>query len=277
VSQNDRLSQIHTLWSVVKRAHDDDADAARQAQQKLLDEYSGAARRYLLGALRSEDAADEAFQEFSLRFVRGDFKNVSPEKGKFRSFLKTCLYHLIIDQQRHQKKAKAAAPLEFDPAAREAEESVADDAQFTRSWREDLLSRAWARLAEDEASSGKPYNTVLRTRSEHPSVQSPELAELVSQRLKREITSANVRVLLHRARELFAEFLLRAVIDSLEDSRRDLVEEELIELQLLDYCRSALDGMNAAPIGVGGNSSLPPPNRTGGSPASGSPVEGSPS
>ena len=42
-------------------------------------------------------------------------------------------------------------------------------------------------------------------------------------------------------RELFAEFLLNAVIDSLPDSRRDLLEEELIELQLLDYCRAALE------------------------------------
>lgn len=237
-----RLSEIHTLWSVVRQAHDDDAEAARDAQRRLLAEYGGAARRYLLAALKTEDAADEAFQEFSLRFVRGDFKHVCPERGRFRSFLKTCLYHLIVDQQRRRKKMMTgdmgvAEQVAVAPAAPDCEA----DAAFLRSWRDDLLSRAWQRLCEDEQRSGKPYHTVLRTRAEQPAASSTELAAIVSGKLNREITPANMRVLVHRARELFATFLLRAVTDSLSESRRELIEEELIELQLLDYCRAALD------------------------------------
>lgn len=243
---NQRLSEIATLWSVVRQAHDEDAAAAREAQRRLLGEYGGAARRYLLGALRSEEAADEAFQEFSLRFVRGDFRNVSPEKGRFRSFLKTCLCHLIVDQQRLQKKRGKTGPLETDPADDVSVLVTAEDSAFTRSWREDLLSRAWGRLEQDEKDSGKPYYTVLKTRVENPEANSTELAEIATRRTGREISSANVRVLVHRARELFAECLLRSVIDSLADNRREHVEEELIELQLLDYCRTALENWQTA-------------------------------
>lgn len=243
MSQDDRrLSEIATLWSVVRQAHDPDSGAAHEAQRRLLGEYGGAAKRYLLGALRSEELADEAFQEFSLRFVRGDFRNVSPEKGRFRSFLKTCLCHLIVDQQRLKKKQARNTPLDSDQAPAEVRDlESAEDAAFTKSWRDDLLSRAWDRLQEDETTSGKPYYTVLKTKAEHPEAGSTELAALTTQRIGREVSPANVRVLVHRSRELFAECLLRAVIDSLADNRRELVEEELIELQLIEYCRSALD------------------------------------
>ncbi len=237
-----RLSQIHTLWSVVRTAHGENVQAARPAQEQLLATYGGAARRYLLAALRSEEAADDVFQDFSLKFLRGDFRNVSPEKGKFRQFLKTCLYRLIVDHQRRQKKQPAGV-IETDQiaAAQEAAPDAALDSAFLKGWRDELLARSWRGLEEDERTTGKPYHTILRLRAEQASASSTELAELATERLQREITSANVRVMVHRARELFAECLLAAVIDSLPAADRDQVEEELIELQLLEYCREALD------------------------------------
>lgn len=238
----DHLSQIQTLWSVVHRAHAGQLEDARPAQERMLELYGGAVRRYLMAALRNEDGVDEVYQEFSLRFVRGDFRNVSPERGRFRSFLKTCLYHLIVDYQRRRKKgAHVEADMEQMAAHSTPAGDSADDAAFLKSWRDDLLARAWQKLANDEQQTGKPYHTVLLVRAEQPDARSPELAAAVSERLGREISSANVRVLLHRARELFAEFLLAAVTDSLPENRRDLLDEELIELQLLDYCRAALE------------------------------------
>jgi RNA polymerase sigma-70 factor (ECF subfamily) len=149
---------------------------------------------------------------------------------------------LIVDHQRRRKKADHPnADVEQLAAAAETAGDSADDAAFLKSWREDLLARAWQQLADDERKTGKPYHTVLRARAELPELSSTDLAATLSERLGREITSANVRVLLHRSRELFAECLLTAVTDSLPENRRDLLEEELIELQLLDYCRAALE------------------------------------
>ena len=46
--------------------------------------------------------------------------------------------------------------------------------------------------------------------------------------------------MLHRAREQFANLLLDEVEQSLDDPSHDDLEEELIELQLIEYCRDAL-------------------------------------
>lgn len=235
------LSQIQTLWSMVERAHGDHINV-QSAQQTLLDRYGGAIRRYALAALRDEDAADEVCQEFALKFVRGDFRGADPGKGRFRAFVKTIVYRLIVDYQRRQKKLDREGQMhsniaEGGPVLATAKE----DALFQASWRDELLARCWGRLAEYECTSGKPYHTVLRYRVEHPEARSPELAEGLSQALGKSINAGAVRVMLHRSRDAFADLLLEEVTNSLADSSLDAAEEELIELDLLDYCKPALD------------------------------------
>src|SRR5436190_8555481 len=88
-----RLSQVQTLWTVVCLAHaEGPADAVRAAQDQLMKRYSKVVHRYLLGALRDADAADELSQEFALRFVRGDLKRPDRLRGRFRDFLKGVLF-----------------------------------------------------------------------------------------------------------------------------------------------------------------------------------------
>jgi RNA polymerase sigma-70 factor (ECF subfamily) len=76
---------------------------------------------------------------------------------------------------------------------------------------------------------------------EHPDLRSPELAEGLTKKLGKSINAGAVRVLLHRARDLFAEMLLDEVSESLTDSSLDEAEQELIDLELHEYCRPALD------------------------------------
>jgi len=237
-----RLSRIQTAWSMVRRAHGDHT-AVQSAQQALLDRYGGAVRRYALAALRDEEAADEVFQEFALRFVRGDFEQADPERGRFRAFVKTVVYRLIVDYQRRARKHLREAPMHSNLAEPVAgsENTAADDAMFRTSWRDELLARCWQRLADDEQQSGKPYHTVLRYRADHPDLRSPELAAGLSDKLGKPINAGAVRVLLHRSREAFAECLLDEVTQSLADGSVEEVEQELIDLDLLEYCRPALE------------------------------------
>ena len=237
------LSRIQTAWSMVRRAHADHT-AVQAAQQKLLDRYGGAIHRYALSALRDEDAADEVFQEFALRFVRGDFGNADPQRGQFRAFVKTVVYRLIVDYQRRSKKRSLETPMHSnipDLEARAPEASDADDALFRTSWRDELLARCWQRLAEDERTSGKPYHSVLRYRVGHPELRSPELAAGLSEELGKPINAGGVRVLVHRSRELFGELLLDEVSESLSGGSLDEAEQELIDLDLHEYCRPALE------------------------------------
>jgi RNA polymerase sigma factor (sigma-70 family) len=241
LTENKHLSRIETQWSVVQRAHETDSAGTMAARASLIERYGGAVRRYLMASLRDADAVDDAFQEFSLRFVRGDFSAVSPEKGRFRNYLKTVVYHLIADYGRSKKKYQAAA-IEHESllAAPMTDDSQHLDAEFLSGWRETLLTRAWDGLLSEEEASGKPWFTVLRCRAEYPEARSPELAEIVTQRTSREISAGNVRVLLHRARDRFAELLLADVRESLDGTDDAGLQDELMDLDLWTYCKHVL-------------------------------------
>jgi RNA polymerase sigma-70 factor (ECF subfamily) len=82
---------------------------------------------------------------------------------------------------------------------------------------------------------------VLQHRVNHPDLHSPELAAGLTERLGKPVNAGAARVLLHRARDAFAELMLDEVMQSLTDGSLDAAEDELIELDLLEYCRPALD------------------------------------
>jgi len=107
---NERLSQISTRWTLLFQAHQGSAEAVSTAQKQLIQRYTPAVYRDLLGAVHDPEAADELFQEFALRFVRGDFKRADPERGRFRDFLKTSLYHLVVDYQRRRQQQAVPLP-----------------------------------------------------------------------------------------------------------------------------------------------------------------------
>jgi RNA polymerase sigma-70 factor (ECF subfamily) len=196
----------------------------------LLDQYEKPIRRYLLGALRNEEAADELFQEFALRFLRGAFKSADPECGRFRDFVKTVLYHLIVDYLKAQGKRPLPLPQDLPERA---------DRDFLESWLETLMERTWWSLAQLEQQTGQPCHTVLLLRTEQPKLSSAELAEQLGQKLGKSFTIHAARQALHRAREKFADLLLDEVIHSLDDPTVEQVEQELIELGLKSYCQSA--------------------------------------
>ncbi len=238
-NRHEHLSHIETLWSVVKKAHAEDAQTqAGQAQARLIERYGPAIHRYLLGALRDADLADEMFQEFALRLVRGDFRNADPARGRFRFFLKTALYHLVVDAQRRRHRAPGPLPSGIDPPAREATPEEAD-AQFVEAWRAELMARTWDALQQSD-SEGRHLYLVLRYRRDHPDVRSPDMAEQLAPLIGKAVTPEWVRKRLHLARERFADLLLQEVARTLTEPTREQLEDELLGLGLLNYCQSAL-------------------------------------
>lgn len=235
---DERLSQISTFWSEVVRAHGGEPDTLDATRRLLLDRYSGAAYRYLLGAVRDPDAADELYQEFCLRLLRGDFRNASPERGRFRNFLKTSLFHLVVNHQHRLKKRLAS--LDCEVAAPSAEAAPSEEEQaFLNSWREELIQRTWRTLEAAERRSGQPCWTVLRLRADHPDLPAEELARKLGQRLGKSFTIDGFRQALRRARVKFVDLLLEEVTRSLEGPTAEEVEAELIALGLWSYCQEA--------------------------------------
>jgi RNA polymerase sigma-70 factor (ECF subfamily) len=234
---NDRLSRISTMWTMIFQAHAGPGNAAARAQEELMRRYSGAVYRYLLGALHDPDVAADLCQEFALRFVRGDFRRADPERGRFRSYLKTALSRLVTDH--HRARQAWPRPLPAGPAepAAPTPESADADHLFLKSWREELLERTWKALAEENAA----FHATLLCRIEHPDLSSAELADLLFQRQDKPLTAAGVRKTLQRAHARYADLLLNEVVVSLEQPSPEALRQELEDLDLLRYCRSALE------------------------------------
>jgi RNA polymerase sigma-70 factor (ECF subfamily) len=234
------LSRISTPWTLVRQAHAGSAAEAVTAQRLLIQRYCGAVYRYLRGALHDDEEALELFQEFVLRFLRGDFRRADAEVGRFRDYLRTALAHLITDH--HRQRRRWPQPLPADLAAPAQRTEPDDEAIFLQSWREELINRAWEALAEANPN----YHLVLVTHVEHPEMTSSEAGEQLTARFGKPITAAHVRVTLHRARRKFGALLLDEVAHSLGACTEAELVEELETLRLLKLCGPAMKRSKAA-------------------------------
>jgi RNA polymerase sigma-70 factor (ECF subfamily) len=235
------LSQIETRWTELFQAHLGPPDAAAPAQAALMLRYAGAVLRYLVKATGDPHLAEDLAQDFAVRFLRGDFRHADPSKGRFRNFVKRAVLNLMVDH--HRRRRSRPHPLEEgvpEPAVPGAD-PAAIDRTFLDSWREQVMAHAWDALAEQERRAGQFYHTVLRFRADHPDLHSPRMAEILSERLGRPVTAVWVRQVLFQARERFVDLVIAEVARTLKVPSREGIEQELIALDLLEYCRSGLE------------------------------------
>ena len=233
VEMEERLSRIATLWTVVFRAHKEGADTVVAARNRLMLRYHGAAYRYLLGAVRDPDTASDLCQEFAVRFLRGDFRRAAPDRGRFRDYVKIALVNLVNDHHR----ARQAAPKALAPDAAGPNDPAGASEDFEAGWRAELLEQTWKALAAENPT----FHATLLLRTEDPDLPSGDMAERLSQQLGRPMTAENVRKTIQRAHTKFADLMLELVAESLDEPTYQALEEELKALDLLRYCRSALE------------------------------------
>jgi RNA polymerase sigma-70 factor (ECF subfamily) len=239
----DRLSQISTMWTALVRAHGSGPDADHQLLARLIERYQGAAYRYLTAATGDSDVAAELFQEFAVRFLRGDFRRASPDRGRFRDYLRTTLINLVRRRPGVARPGPAAAVEPDQLAAGTEDPAAAADESFLAHWRQSLLEAAWKGLEEAERTGGPPYFTALRFRADRPDAPSGEVATALTERLKpaEPFTDAGVRKLLQRGREMLTDLLVAEVAASVPTEDQERLAQELIDLGFYGYCRKALE------------------------------------
>jgi RNA polymerase sigma-70 factor (ECF subfamily) len=219
------LAQAH-------QASGDGPDAT--AQRVLMERYHRAVYRYLLGAVRDPDAAEELFQEFAMRFLRGDFRRATPRRGRFRDYVKAALSNLVNGYHRQRRASPRSLP--SDLAGPNTPPVLEAGTSFERSWSLQLIEQAWAELER-----GHPLLcAVLRFHVQNPDARSPRIAAEVSPLIGRTLTANHARVTLHRARRKFAELLAEEVRGSLDSPTHAELLKELRELRLLKLCEPAL-------------------------------------
>jgi hypothetical protein len=104
------------------------------------------------------------------------------------------------------------------------------------------LARAWQALQKEQEETGQPHYTILRCRTDQPDLPFAQFATQLEAQLGKPLTEEAARKRVERSRRRFAELLVDEVARSLGTDQPGLVAEELIELGLMCYCRSAISG-----------------------------------
>jgi RNA polymerase sigma-70 factor (ECF subfamily) len=251
VSSNEHLlhSWVMTTWRPILNGRGE-GDAARTARNELLVRYHEAVYHYFLRKIRDPHAAQELYSNFALKLIESDslIRSADQERGRFRHYLRTALHHMVVDYYRTKKREAKVRLDGWDPADSgrlDVPEAGDRDGDFSPVWQQELLNQAWKALEEFEKRTGQPHYTVLRCQSDNAGVKGPRLAELLTAKLGKPYSHDGVRQALSRAREKFARLLLEEVERSLGEPMLDELEEELIDLQLLPYCKKALEKRRA--------------------------------
>jgi RNA polymerase sigma factor (sigma-70 family) len=234
-NQQQPLHKIDTDWADVFGARPGEGES-HAARCRLAMRYIGAVRRYIARVLRNQDAANELAQEFVVRVLQGDFHRADPSHGRFRDFVRAAARNLVHD---HRRRCKARPPTLADKAPEPVAplvETDALDAEFIQSWRRELLERALISLADYQQRTGRPYHEIISLRARDPQLSSAQMAALCSARLGEPVSDVWVRQTLRRARACLSDLLLKEVSATLEGPSYEELEQELIILDLLDYC-----------------------------------------
>ena len=232
---DDRLSNITTNWEELIAAHDKDqtGETGARLRGEILRRYANCVYQYILGATKNHHAAEDLTQEFALRFVRGDFRNVNPGQGRFRDYLKTSLRNLVTDFFRARKNAESIEKIDDDQVHSVAIQTL--ELAFAEQWRQRVLGITWHALQQFELAKQTQYYSVLFLRTQHPNSSSEDLALLFSEQRDQKVSAAWIRQTLRRARAKFAELLIEEVGKTLRCKDTQEIRDELAELGLRKY------------------------------------------
>jgi RNA polymerase sigma-70 factor (ECF subfamily) len=158
---------------------------------------------------------------------------VSPDKGRFRSFLLASLNHFLSDEwdKARAQKRGAGKVISFDTKAAESwlentpSTTLTPEQAFELRWAITLLEQVYRRLEEEHRQQGKSelFN-VLRTTLAGPGNSAP-YAELGRQL---GLNENAVKAAVHRLRQRYRVLLRETIAETVETAAE--VEEELRHL-----------------------------------------------
>ena len=224
------LEQITTIWSSL-------ADPLHCVMR-----YGPALNSYFAALIPDRHDAEEAIQEFLLRFSDEGFANADASTGRFRDYLKKCARNAALSYWRKEsKRRKREFPLEYAQTLRElsipSDSEALEDDTWVAEWRTCVLERAWQALERREMnnpSGGMPL-MILRLIVDHPREDSTALAKRAETLVGKPVQLDALRQRIHRARKVLAQLVVREVAETLKTPSALLVEEELNDLRLMPY------------------------------------------
>lgn len=161
--------------------------------------------------------------------------DVTPAKGRFRSFLLTALKHLLATERHRGQTLKRGGRTvvisrdALEPEARyvlEPTDPVTPETLYGRRWAEILLNRALARLADEFRGHAIGWATLQQFVAE-----ARREVRLVDTARELGVTEAALRSVVHKLRRRYQELVRAEVAETLDNPAE--VEDELRHLLTL--------------------------------------------
>jgi RNA polymerase sigma-70 factor (ECF subfamily) len=153
-----------TRWTEVLSARAEGTPPAGEALARLCAAYWPPLYAFLRRDGCTREEAEDLVQGFFEQFILGDYlRDVSRDKGRFRSFLLACLKHYAANVRREMKtQRRGGSSPHFSLALEDLERCEAslaaqpvDHSVFDRVWAETIMRKAVARLRQDYSDAGK--------------------------------------------------------------------------------------------------------------------------
>ena len=156
---------VTTHWSVVLAAQDKSSPYSAAALETLCRAYWYPLYAYVRRSGRSPHDAQDLTQDFFAHLLEHQaLGGVSPEKGRFRSFLLASLKNLLTNDWKkanRQKRGGGAATFSLDEAMAEERyqlepaDPLSPEIIYERRWVETVLERVLTRLRSECDGSGR--------------------------------------------------------------------------------------------------------------------------
>lgn len=228
---------VTTHWSVVVHAADPGSPRSAAALERLCREYWFPLYAFVRRTgLRPEDAADLTQEFFSRLLSGGGLATVSPEKGRFRSFLIASIRNLLSNERERAqclKRGGGVRAFSIDEAEAEGRyltegvDGCSPDLLFDRHWAESIIARSLAQLRRDcDGEDGLRRFDEVRT-------------FLLGERTEDTVAAAAARLdmslpatkaLIHRLRRRFAELVRNEVSQTMDSPTSSEIDREIREL-----------------------------------------------
>jgi RNA polymerase sigma factor (sigma-70 family) len=232
---NDGAAQFHTTqWSVVLLSAQTQVNGSRDALADLCRLYWYPLYAFVRRRGYSAEDAQDLTQGFFLSLLeRKSLRQVSPQKGKFRSFLLAALKNYLSDAFDRMNSIKRGGKIEFVTLDFESGEerflgepssSLTPEKIFDARWALTLLAHAADRLGDEYASQGKSelLNVLLPFLDPINSKRLPSYEEAASQL---RLSLGAVKTLIHRFRKRYSDILREEVAKTVTDP--DSVDDEI--------------------------------------------------
>ena len=228
-----------THWSVVLCASAGQAEDRQAALTRLMENYwyplYAFARR---AGNNHHDALDRTQSFFAHVLESAALESVSPEKGRFRTFLLTSFRNFMSNEHRFEEAQRRGGGVdtislhgpEFE--RRFEQELTIEDAPeyaFDRTWVREILARVLQRLADEYLQADK--SLLFETLSPYVSSSADSVPRTeISETLK--LSAAAIGMSIHRMRRRYGE-LLRAEVASTLQNPADVDDEIQLLLQVM--------------------------------------------